>query len=352
MNNEFIHPRGLRDRARLARRAGAVLVTAAVALLAGACSTEPAPPFTVDGTGNLSGIVFLDRDQNGIFDPSAGDSALSNLHLLVRSRGTTLTLPNGDVRTDAAGRFSITGLPAGTQSLQIDTTGVGSEISFCVNPVPVSIYINETQFVKVDARSGCVVTISVASAQPQGSHITVRGTVTSTLNQISTGQAYIEDATGGLQLFSPAGPSFQIGDIVEVTGTLSSFSNELELANGTVNSVTPGTPLNPVDITAAAALAAGGDIQANLQGRLVRIKAAKLTDNFTGGGGRNGIINDGTGALTVRIDSHVVGDAATIPSTFTAGKCYNWTGILKAFTSPAIELFPRTLNDVVEVSCP
>jgi hypothetical protein len=329
-----------------------MLAAAAVAILSGACSTEPAPPFSVEGTGNLSGLVFLDRDQNGVYDPSAGDSALSNLHLLVRSRGTTLTLPGADVRTDAAGRFSITGLPAGTQSLQIDTTGVGSDISFCINPVPVSIYIDETQFVKVDARNGCVVTISVASAQPQGSHITVRGTVTSSLNQISTGAAYVEDATGGLQLFSPTGPSFKIGDVIEVSGTLTTFSNELEVTNAVVNSVSAGTPLTPKDITAADALAAGGDVQANLQGRLVRIKAAKLTDNFTGGGGRNGVINDGTGALTVRIDSHVVGDAATIPTTFTAGKCYNWTGILKAFTSPAVELFPRTLSDVVEVPCP
>jgi hypothetical protein len=325
------------------------ILTLAVAL--SGCSVDAAPPFEVTGSGSLSGIVFFDQDQNGLFDPSAGDTALSDVHVLVRARGTTSTLAGGDVQTDANGRFMVADLPVGTHSLLIDTTGLGSSVAFCNNPMPVSIYISEAQFVSVDARGGCVVSILAASAQSLGQRVTVRGTVTSSLNQISTGTAYLEDATGGIQVFSPTGPSFQIGDVIEVSGTLASFSNELELSSATVNSVSPGTPLDPVDVTAEDATAAGGDTRADLQGRLIQIRAAKLLDAFTGGGGRNAEIDDGTSTLTDRFVSHVVADAGSLSTTFTAGKCYDWTGILKAFTSPPVELFPRSLSDVKEVPC-
>jgi hypothetical protein len=180
----------------------------------------------------------------------------------------------------------------------------------------------------------------------------VIGTVTSTLAQISTGEVYIEDATGGIQLFSPTGGTLSLGDVVSVSGTLATFSNELEISPATINTQVAGTPLTPFDVTSFAAASAAGDVHANLQGRLIRIKAGKLIDVFTTGAGRNAQIDDGSGAVSVRYDSHVVTDTTVLKTTYTAGHCYNWTGILKAFTNPGVELFPRSLADVTEVACP
>jgi len=331
-------------------RRSAVAIACTV-LFGVSCSMEPAPQYTVTGTGDLSGLLFLDRNHDGRFDPAAGDSALGNVHIQVITRGGSAVLAGADTHTDAAGRFHISGLPAGTHSLQIDTTGISAKVSFCNNPLPVSIYLASETFSSVDGRTGCVILINEAEGKALGTRVTVRGTVTSSLAQISTGQAYIEESTGGIQLFSPTGATFAIGDVIEVSGNLATFSNELELSSVTVNSVTAGTPLAPTDVTALQAVGAGGDSKADLQGRLVRIKSARLVDAFTTGAGRNAQINDGTGAVTVRYDSHVASDTTTLKTTFTAGKCYNWTGILKAFTSPAIELFPRTLTDVTEVPC-
>ncbi len=337
-----------------ARRGPLILTCIALAALgtASGCSIKPARPFTVSGTGGLDGIVFLDRDQNGLYDPSAGDSAMANVHLIVQVRGTSAALAGGDVHSGVDGRFDVSDLPAGTHWLRVDTTGMGSVVSFCENPKSVSIYISETQFVTLDGRTGCVITIAAAEQQSLGARITVRGTVTSTVNQISTGQAYIEDETGGVELFSPTGPSFQIGDVIEVSATLAAFNNEFELSPVTVNSVQSGTPLAPADVTSKDAADAGSDIHANLQGRLIRIKAGKLLDVFTTGGGRNAVVDDGSGAVAVRFDSHVVADTTTLKTTFTAGKCYDWTGILKAFTNPPVELFPRSLSEATEVACP
>ena len=333
------------------RRAGDWLA-AALLLAIGGCSLSPAPQFQATGTGSLSGLLYYDRDANGIYDPSAGDSALGNVHLVVYARGTTQILPGADTHTDASGRFSITNLPVGTSSLQIDTTGNSAVVAFCNNPLPVSIYINETNFVSVNGQAGCVISIFAAEASSLGTRVTVTGTVTSTLAQISTGELYIEDATGGIQLFSPTGPTVALGDVVQVSGTLATFDNETELSPATINTDMPGTPLTPFDVTSLAAGSAAGDIHANLQGRLIRIKAGKLLDVFTTGAGRNAQIDDGSGAVTVRFDSHVVSDTTVLKTTYTAGHCYNWTGILKAFTNPGVELFPRSLADVTEVTCP
>ncbi|MES1259519.1 MAG: hypothetical protein ABUL71_02910, partial [Gemmatimonadota bacterium] len=252
------------------------IAIAATLAFGSSCSMEPAPAFTVTGTGDLSGLLFLDRNHDGLFDPAAGDSALPNVHLQVITRGGTTVLAGADTRTDANGRFLISGLPAGTHSLQIDTTGISAKVSFCINPVPVSIYLASQTFTSVDGRGGCVILIHDAEAKALGTRVTVRGTVTSSLAQISTGTAYIEEASGGIQLFSPVGPSFAIGDVIEVSGNLAAFSNELELSSVTVNSVSAGTPLVPTDVTALQAVGAGGDSKADLQGRLVRIKAGKL----------------------------------------------------------------------------
>ncbi|HEX3928123.1 MAG TPA: hypothetical protein VHW65_08990 [Gemmatimonadales bacterium] len=332
-------------------RRGGIAALAALALISG-CSLQPAPQFQVSGTGNISGILFLDRDGNGQFDPSAGDSALGNVHLQVYNRGTTTTFPGGDLHTDSLGRFTVPNIPAGTQSIEIDTTGISTKVSFCNNPVPVSVYLNETAFVAVNGQGGCVVSIDSAQNLPLNSRITIKGTVTSTVAQISTGQAYVEDATGGIELFSPTGSTFNIGDVIEVSGTLTTFSGEFEVSPVTVNTVTPGTPLDPFVVTSSDAASAAGDVKANLQGRLIEIKAGKLIDVFTTGAGRNAQIDDGSGAVAVRFDSHVVADTNTLKTTFTAGKCYNWTGILKGFTNPGVELFPRTLSEAVEVPCP
>ena len=326
------------------RRSHALVPLLGAAMLAGAiasCSESPAPPFTVGGTGTLTGLLFLDRAGNGIFDPSSGDSALPNVHVFVEVRGGTQTIPGADTHTDANGRFTFDSLPAGTQALVIDTTGLSGVASLCTNPIPVSIYPSESQFLTVTAKGGCVISVAQAKALPQGSHVTVVGTVTSSFAQISTGEAYVQDSTGGIQLFDPTGPSFSIGQVIQVSGTLATFDNELELSPDAVASVTAGTPLTPVVVTTAQVAGAGGNLQASILGQLVTIQSAQLIDVFTTGAGRNAQINDGSGAVTVRFDSHVVSDTTVLKTTFTAGQCYTWTGIVQRLHQPGDRVLPE-----------
>ena len=341
---------------RFRHASGQLLMAAAVAL--SACeSGEPAPPFEVAGTGSLEGFLFFDANGDGLFDPSAGDRALNNVHLSLRERNTSSVIAGSTATTDSNGRFVLSGLPVGTHDLVIDTTGVGAGTAFCQNPLPVDIHLNETQFSEVAARAGCVISIADAEKKAAGSVVTVAGIVTARPNQISasSGYWYIEDATGGTQLFGIAlgGHTIAVGDSVEVTGTLSLFSGELEISNGQVNSYAAAVrQIQPVTVTTKQA-ADASDPTANLQGRLIKISKARQTSEFSAGGGRNATFDDGSGAITVRIESALVptaGDVATTYPLTTPGKCYDITGILRDFSTGA-QLTPRSLTEIVEVAC-
>ena len=86
---------------------------AALLCLVAACTTDPAPPYVITGTGSLEGLVFFDADRNSAYDPAAGDVLVIGATVLARERGTDQTLSGGQGATGADGRFTITGLPPG-----------------------------------------------------------------------------------------------------------------------------------------------------------------------------------------------------------------------------------------------
>jgi len=329
-------------------------VLAAVVVAASACdSGDPAPPFEVTGTGSLQGLLFFDANGDARFDPSSGDTVLKNVPLALFERGTTTQIGTG-VTTDANGRFSITGVPVGTLALAIDTAGMGGQPAFCENPIPVTIFLNEAQFSNIAGRPGCVITITAAEQKPQGSSVTITGIVTATPGQISASSNYwyVQDATSGVELFGIAlgGRTIALGDSVEVTGTLTTFQNELEISNGTLGRHVPNVrQVQPVTVTTRQA-ATPTSLSDPLLGQLIRLVKAQQTSGYTGGAGRNATLDDGTGPVTIRIESAILSDTAAIDTRFAVGKCYDAVGILRNF-STGPQFTPRSLNEVVEVPC-
>jgi hypothetical protein len=64
---------------------------------------------------------------------------------------------------------------------------------------------------------------------------------------------------------------------------------------------------------------------------------------------RNAVLDDGTGAIEIRLDGNVL---TIIPTTrFNTTQCYDIIGILGTFNG-APQLKPRIPSDVTEVTCP
>jgi DNA/RNA endonuclease YhcR with UshA esterase domain len=88
-----------------------------------------------------------------------------------------------------------------------------------------------------------------APASPYaGQTVTVQGVVYVIAGTYNSGTHYIQDATGGIQFFQ-AGTGLQIGDIVEVTGTVSTFSGEIQIGNPSITLLGTGPEPTPIPAT-------------------------------------------------------------------------------------------------------
>ena len=328
---------------------------ALVALLSVAgCDYELLPPYEAEGTGDLAGRVFFDANRNGTFEPLAGDEALPGVTLAVLERGTSSVVAGGTATTNAQGEFTISGLPPGTHELLIRSETVPEGVAICQNPIPTTVYLAETAFQPVGGRGGCVIEIEEAEARPLGSPVTIQGIVTSFPGQMDPGYTFIQDATGGIRIFDSGleGRGIEIGDRIEVSGTMAAFNDDLQLTGVTLNATEKDVAAPEVQSVTTATIAAAGSPPSNpLQGRLVRVTRARLATGFGQGGLniQNGAIDDGSGAVQIRIEDGVA-DRNTLNSVMKVGSCYTVTGAVGNFRGTA-QLFPRATTDIVEVPC-
>jgi len=104
--------------------------------------------FTIKGSYNLTGTIYVDTNQNGFQD--TGETGYN---------GATITLDSGQSTTsDSNGNYSFTNLPAGTY-IETLTLPTGYTVT-TANPVPVAVAANTTQ------NFGIVLPIPTATPTP------------------------------------------------------------------------------------------------------------------------------------------------------------------------------------------
>jgi hypothetical protein len=324
------------------------ITLAALATGAGlaACDDEQDPLFRPDGEGTISGIAFYDVTRNNIYDPESGDTLLRGVTIRVTSRGDTAVVLREGV-TDNQGRFTITNLPPGTHDVIARPSAGQSGFAFC-RPVATSVYRNESAFASLAARVACVQPIAQVEDEPLNTIVTIKGVITAAPGTFRGDNAYIQDSSGGVQLFAIGAVSLAEGDTVEVTGTLIEFSREREVTNPVFEPQrTRGTVTDTV--LTAAQIAALGQFSAPV-GRLVTVRAAKVT--AFGGNTQNSSVTDASGGVfQLRLDGNVFSQNRIRGERFDPAKCYDLTGALGVFNT-TLQLKPRRATDVVEVPCP
>jgi hypothetical protein len=321
--------------------------------LMGACDSEIDPPFTVDGTGSVEGFVFFDSNEDGVFDPSAGDEALSGVGVAVQNRGTSETFSGGTTQTGANGRFVLADIPAGTHDLLIDTLSVAEGVSICQNPLPVTVYLHETRFTEVRGRPGCLITIAEAKELGIGEFAIVKGIVTSSPGQIDASVTYIEDESAGSKIYSGVleGQGIEVGDQIEIGGIAEEYNNDFNFESVTLrNLIKDAATPEPLLVTTAEIAASGSDYTDPIQGAFIRIEKAQLVGAFgTAGSSQNGTVDDGSGITQIRVDDGVA-SPDDLNTLFKVGTCYNINGFGANYQGTA-QIFPRSMADVEEVSC-
>jgi beta-lactamase superfamily II metal-dependent hydrolase len=188
-----------------------------------------------------------------------------------------------------------------------------------------------------------------------GQGVKVRGVVTSIDFRGGNGiEYYIQDQTGGINIFNSTtnfGP-YNIGDNIEVTGSViqfngltevdpgSTLANIVTLPSGTVPAVSPQT-------VTLSQLADNG-VGENLEGRLIRVNNVRITSGTFPAANASGnvTITDGTGSVTLRIDSDTNIDGTMAPT-----GTFSIVGIANQFDTTApfdggYQILPRSLADI------
>jgi phosphatidylserine/phosphatidylglycerophosphate/cardiolipin synthase-like enzyme len=189
-----------------------------------------------------------------------------------------------------------------------------------------------------------VISIANARTQAVGTNVTVRGVVT---NGTELGRIrYLQDGTAGIAAFpnsaSAAGfDGVQLGDSIEVTGTLVQFQNLLEITPITAFTViTSGLPLP------APRLIALSEVNESLESQLVRVECTTFGaagGTFSSSGTYDISDSDGGQAkIYLRGQHPMIG--SSIPT-----QAVQLTTIVSQFGD--YQLLPRTTADLVATPC-
>ncbi len=96
-------------------------------------------------------------------------------------------------------------------------------------------------------------TVAGVPASPfDGQSVTVVGQVTVPKGAWNTGTCYFQDATGGINYYNTGAATFNMGDHIEVTGTVGDYSGEINIGSSSPIFVSAGTPLVPVEYAMSA----------------------------------------------------------------------------------------------------
>ena len=348
---------------RVSTRRAVALLAAAGALAA--CDAEQTPQFAPE-TGQLSGVVFLDADNDGLFTPTQGDALRPGAIVRIVERGARTGAPLAVDTADAQGRIAVN-VKAGTHDLLVDSASIAP--AFFCGGQRATVRSAEPAFANVFVRGGCVIRIDTAKTRPVGTAVTVAGIVTAAPGRFRTqgDNLYLQNATGnqgGIQVFGAAvgGLNLQEGDSIEVTGNIGLFNQEIQLTSPRVgaNIRRAVRTVPPLVLRTGQADSARGPILANNgignanMGRLLQYRRARVVSVATTGtpaSGANIEVTDGSSPVQAQV--RLAGTTFTGIGTarFVVGRCYDITGILSVF-SLRPQLLPRTTADVTEVPCP
>lgn len=182
-----------------------------------------------------------------------------------------------------------------------------------------------------------VITIDAARQLPVGTVVTVQGVV---VNGQELGNIrYLTDGTAGIAAFGNIVSSIQAGDFIEVTGTLYSYFNLLELSPvSSFTVISQGNPLPaPVVVTP-------NQLGEWVEGQLVQINAAVFQTGGVFSGSANYNITAAGEPGLVRINPNVNLVGTPIPT-----GSVNITAVCSQYQS-TYQLLPRSTNDIQNAS--
>ena len=328
---------------RKAMAIGSTLVV--LAGLTAACTDSGDSGVSIDATGTVEGLAWVDRNGNGTLQ-SNFDGPAPNLRIrLVPLAGGAAaysreTGPNGNV--------TLAGVMVGEYRVAVDSSTVGDTLEVLrVDSASLTVGAGETVGFGVALTFPFATTDSLRVA-PLDRRFFVEGEVISEWDTFGDGTIHIRDETGAIRAVRVQANNAAPGDRVRMLGTVSIQAGRPVLKDAILFLLETGVESpDPVSVTTGvAATANGGELDAEL----VRVLDAIIQDTL-----RNSFnelvltVDDGSGPLDIVLDRDIPFSLG-VPASSALGSSVDATGVLLPPASGAADVWvvkPRNNSDIV-----
>lgn len=296
--------------------------------------------FTFQDPTNLAAgaTIRVDRPQTKIVLNNGGDTleliapdgdVVDLVTYGTSAKGATYDFVNGTWKWSGTAMVAESTVTESTTTSTPMTTSTTATVSNSINPASTTS--------TASSRVAQSVTIAQAKEKTDGQNVIVKGIVTSAPGTFGRQIFYLQDETGGIQAYLYSGdfPELALGDVIQVTGELSTNRGERRVKLSSAASVVPariefGDETIKLAIDELEGLLVG--ILMTTQGQIQSIDTNKL------------VIEHAGATLMIYLKSNPVIDAQQ----FERGDKIEVTGVLTSYDGE-LRLRPRSDNDITVV---
>lgn len=195
---------------------------------------------------------------------------------------------------------------------------------------PTSIQLVETTGTDPD-----IMSIAEARGANDGETVVIEGIVTTPSGAYGKKNVYVQDDTGGILIYQDA-IDLTPGDVVKITGTKSTYKNEVEIINPTIEITGTATVPAPIERTP-------GTISEDVYGQLVKLAGVTVSDIAAVGtyGSYSFYANGSDGQILIYVDNRT----GLTQDVVHDGLVINVTGVV-AIYEDIVEIKPTDVHDI------
>jgi hypothetical protein len=294
---------------------------------------------SIDATGHLRGLVFVDRNGNGLLELSDAPAVGVSI-ALVSPAATQRVIARAT--SNANGLYSFADVPVGRYGLIVESPTLGDSLQVAdIDSATITVAAGDTS-VAVITLGYEQLTVARLDSLPLGRRVMLRGVALNAWSTFGDSTLHVADTTGALRAIRVQPAVFAAGDTIRLVGTVLSHNSAVTIGDVTAFRIA-AAPLTRVPVllsTADAATAAGG----TLRNDLVRIDSATIVSTQVLPNGEGAVnVDDGSGLLQVILDPSA--GFGTQPN-LVPGALLDAVGLLVRRTDGSWQLKPRNAADI------
>lgn len=308
----------------------------AVGLAASACESD-STVLEINATGAVSGVVFVDRNANGVLDAQV-DGPAPNVSVVLTAPASQQVIAR--TTTSSSGLFIFPNVPVGRYGVNIEAPTLGDSLRLAgIDSATITVAARDTSVAIVTVGYQQIALGSLGTI-PVGRRVIVQGIALNAWAAFGDSTLHLADNTAVIRAVRVQPINVIPGDTVRLLGTVALVNNMLTIADAVPFRIGTGALTRP-QVVLSTALAASASNN-TLQNDLVRIRRAVII-NTQPGTDLVVSVDDGSGIVQLVLDQS--GGFGGLQN-MVPGALVDATGVLVPRDNGGWQLKPRSVSDI------